>query len=86
MHPGLARLLATPGSQVLLTTLERYLDQAGNAHATAARLRLHRTTLYYRLQRIEELAGTDLKDGDERLCLHLGLKLARLTGQHRPEE
>ncbi|MEW2476733.1 MULTISPECIES: PucR family transcriptional regulator [Micromonospora] len=86
VHPGLARLLATPGSQVLLTTLERYLDQAGNAHATAARLRLHRTTLYYRLQRIEELADTDLKDGDERLCLHLGLKLARLTGQHRPEE
>ncbi|RIV41515.1 PucR family transcriptional regulator [Micromonospora radicis] len=86
VHPGLARLLAAPGSQVLLATLERYLDQAGNAHATAAELRLHRTTLYYRLQRIEEIAGTDLKSGDERLCLHLGLKLARLTGQHRPDE
>ncbi|PZG24144.1 CdaR family transcriptional regulator [Micromonospora craterilacus] len=85
VHPGLARLLPVPGNQALLATLERYLDLAGNAHATAAELRLHRTTLYYRLQRIEELAGTDLKDGAERLCLHLALKLARLTGHHRPE-
>ncbi|NJP30982.1 PucR family transcriptional regulator [Micromonospora thermarum] len=86
VHPGLARLLDGPGNQALLATLERYLDRAGNAHATAAELRLHRTTLYYRLQRIEELAGTDLKDGGERLCLHLALKLARLTGHDRPEE
>ncbi|MER7459847.1 helix-turn-helix domain-containing protein [Micromonospora sp. NPDC126480] len=86
VHPGLARLLGGTGNQALLTTLERYLDLAGNAHATAAELRLHRTTLYYRLQRIEELAGTDLKDGGERLCLHLALKLARLTGRHRAEE
>jgi len=55
-------------------------DSEGNAHATAERLQLHRTTLYYRLQRVEQLAGTDLKDGHERLCLHLALKLARLTG------
>ncbi|WP_432050113.1 PucR family transcriptional regulator [Verrucosispora sp. NA02020] len=86
VHPGLARLVSTPGHRTLLTTLERYLDRAGNAHATAADLRLHRTTLYYRLQRIEELAGTDLKDGGERLCLHLALKLARLAERHSGEE
>jgi hypothetical protein len=28
---------------------------------------------------VEALAGTNLKDGNERLCLHLALKLARLT-------
>lgn len=80
VHPGLEGLLRDAANQVLLETLEAYLDLAGNAHATAERLRLHRTTLYYRLQRIEQLAGTDLKDGNERLCLHLALKLARLTG------
>ncbi|HEX2773527.1 MAG TPA: helix-turn-helix domain-containing protein, partial [Micromonosporaceae bacterium] len=85
VHPGLERLLRDRANPVLLQTLERYLDLAGNAHATAQQLRLHRTTLYYRLQRIEELAGTDLKDGNERLCLHLALKLARLNGQYRPE-
>ena len=47
-------------------------------------MRLHRTSLYYRLQRVEELAGTDLKDGGERLALHLSLKLARLAGSYKP--
>ncbi|WP_328415749.1 helix-turn-helix domain-containing protein [Micromonospora sp. NBC_00389] len=86
VHPGLERLLQEQPNPVLLQTLERYLDLAGNAHATAKQLRLHRTTLYYRLQRIEELADTDLKNGNERLCLHLALKLGRLTGAYRPQE
>ncbi|MEU5940550.1 helix-turn-helix domain-containing protein [Micromonospora sp. NPDC047548] len=85
VHPGLERLLRDETNQVLLETLETYLDLAGNAHATASQLRLHRTTLYYRLQRVEQLADTDLKDGNERLCLHLALKLGRLTGHYRPE-
>jgi hypothetical protein len=84
VHPGLERLLHADANQVLLETLETYLDLAGNAHATAEQLRLHRTTLYYRLQRVEQLAETDLKDGNERLCLHLALKLGRLTGDYRP--
>ncbi|MFD6563633.1 PucR family transcriptional regulator [Micromonospora profundi] len=86
VHPGLQRLLRDQTNPVLLQTLERYLDLAGNAHATAEQLRLHRTTLYYRLRRIEDLADTDLKDGNERLCLHLALKLGRLTGAYQPTE
>jgi hypothetical protein len=85
VHPGLERLLDDSAHMVLLETLEAYLDLAGNIHATAERLRLHRTTLYYRLQRVERLAETDLKDGNERLCLHLALKLGRLNGRYRPE-
>ncbi len=84
IHPGLERLLEDPSLLPLLETIEAYLDLAGNAHATADRMMLHRTSLYYRLQRIEKLAGTDLKDGNERLCLHLALKLARLNGRYRP--
>jgi DNA-binding PucR family transcriptional regulator len=42
-------------------------------------LSIHRTTLYYRLGRITELTGMDLRDGGERLAVHLGLKLARFT-------
>ncbi|MPZ84642.1 MAG: PucR family transcriptional regulator [Actinophytocola sp.] len=81
LHPGLERLLADPANRSLLETLETYLDLAGSVVATARALRLHRTSLYYRLQRVEELAGTDLKSGDERLALHLSLKLARLAGR-----
>lgn len=79
IHPGLARLVGESGTHdALLDTLETYLDLAGGAGATSAALHLHRTTLYYRLQRIEQLAGTDLKDGNERLCLHVAVKLWRL--------
>jgi DNA-binding PucR family transcriptional regulator len=81
LHPGLEKLLRDPSHRSLVETLETYLDLAGNVVATAKALRLHRTSLYYRLQRVEELAGTDLKSGDERLSLHLGLKLARLGGR-----
>jgi hypothetical protein len=75
-HPGARRLREAP---VLARTLETYLDLAGDAAATAARLNLHRTTLYYRLRRIEELTGADLRDGEARLGLHLALKSARFV-------
>ncbi|HEY0641538.1 MAG TPA: helix-turn-helix domain-containing protein [Pseudonocardiaceae bacterium] len=81
LHPGLERLLGEPAHRTLVETLETYLDLAGNVLATARALRLHRTSLYYRLQRVEELADTDLHNGDERLALHLSLKLARLAGR-----
>lgn len=82
VHPGLERLLADPANAPLLETLETYLDLAGNARSAASRLRLHRTSLYYRLQRVEELVGGDLKSGSDRLTLHLALKLARLAGRY----
>ncbi|GAA3657160.1 helix-turn-helix domain-containing protein [Nonomuraea antimicrobica] len=86
LHPGLAELLGDAQYLPLLETLETYLDLAGSAVATSRALRLHRTSLYYRLQRVEELAGTDLKDGGERLALHLSLKLARLSGRYLPRD
>lgn len=82
LHHGLTSLFDSPEAQPLLETLETYLDAAGNAQSTAEILHLHRTSLYYRLQRVEQLASTDLKDGMERLALHLTLKVARLTGRY----
>ncbi|SDM54905.1 PucR family transcriptional regulator [Nonomuraea jiangxiensis] len=86
LHPGLEGLLDDAQYLPLLETLETYLDLAGSAVATSRALRLHRTSLYYRLQRVEELARTDLKDGGERLALHLSLKLARLSGRYLPRD
>ena len=60
-------------------TAAAYLDHAGNVVRAAAELRIHRQTLYYRLQRIEELTGLDLADGRDRLTLHLALTLAPLV-------
>jgi sugar diacid utilization regulator len=80
LHPGLVALLADPANAPLVETLEAYLDLAGDAKATAEALSLHRATLYYRINRIEELTGARLKTGEDRLALHLGLRLARLSG------
>jgi hypothetical protein len=76
-HPGLVPLLE---HRELVRTLDTYLDLAGDAKATAEALGLHRASLYYRLQKVEQIAGVSLKSGEDRLALHLGLKLLRLAG------
>ena len=77
---GVARLLADPAAAALLPTLSTFLDCAGEAQRTAARLRIHRTTLYYRLSRIEQISGLSLRDGRDRLLAHLALRLHHLYG------
>ena len=41
---------------------------------------IHRSTLYYRLDRIRELTGRDLRDGRTRRELHTGIRIAQLAG------
>lgn len=77
---ALRRLLADGDAGRLLGTLECYLDHGGDARAAAAELFIHRSSLYGRLHRIEEAAGVDLGSGEQRLELHLGLRLLRLAG------
>ncbi len=77
---ALERLLASAEAATLVPTLERYLDLGGDARAAAEALFVHRSSLYGRLHRIEELAGVDLHSGEDRLELHLGLRLWRLGG------
>jgi hypothetical protein len=77
-HPDpLAALDASPSGPMLLETLEAYLDLAGDVRATAARLRLHRSSLYYRLERLAAVLARDLGDGLVRLELHLAVKQRR---------
>lgn len=83
-HRGLEALFAADGRGSLVETLECYLDNGGDIKATAGQLALHRTSLYYRLERIEELAAVDVRSGEDRLALHLGLRLARLRGTYPP--
>lgn len=80
---GLSALLDHADSEVLTTTLECYLDRGGDAQATSAELFVHRTSLYGRLRRIEAITGLELRDGDDRLALHLGLRMLRLAGRLR---
>jgi hypothetical protein len=77
IDPRVAELLADEG---LAVTAESFLDLAGDVQKTAAKLFVHRTTLYQRLDRIAALYRLDLRhSGDHRLITHLGLKLARVA-------
>jgi hypothetical protein len=80
LHPALARLSSQSETELLLETLETYLDSGCNAQQTSLLLNLHRTSLYHRIRRIEEIAGVDLHEGVQRTALHLAVKTARLSG------
>jgi sugar diacid utilization regulator len=76
----MARLLRLPDASWLVETLEVYLEAATDVTATASQLHIHRSSLYHRLRRIEEITAMDLRRGDDRLSLHLGLRLWRMAG------
>jgi sugar diacid utilization regulator len=80
LHPGLLELFREADAKLMVETLECYFDNGCDAKQTATRLRLHRASLYYRLHKIERTTQLSLRNGDDRLALHLGLKLARLGG------
>ena len=42
---------------------------------TAKELFIHRNTLIYRIDKIQNILGRDLKDAEERLLLQLGLRI-----------
>lgn len=58
----------------LVRTLDSYLEHGGALAEAAAALNVHRNTLLYRIGRIEEITGMDLKDTTQRLNLHVALK------------
>lgn len=62
----------------LIHTLTGFFAANGNLAKAAADLDVHRNTLIYRLERISELTGLDLDDADNRLILHLALKIQRV--------
>ncbi|WP_127945541.1 PucR family transcriptional regulator [Rhodococcus spongiicola] len=75
---NLRRLLENDSHGVLGETLTLYLASGGSIPVTAQRLRLHRTSLYYRLNQIETQLEMSLHDGEVRQLLHLGLKAMEL--------
>jgi hypothetical protein len=79
---GITALL-TERTGMYAATIRAYLDCGANAPKTAALLHIHRTTLYWRLARVADVLAVDLSQGDDRLKLHLALKLAELTQPRR---
>lgn len=62
----------------LIKTLEAFFTCHGNLSQTAEMLIVHRNTLLYRMNRINEIAQVDLERPEIRLALHLALTIRRL--------
>ncbi len=62
----------------LIRTLSGFFEANGNLAEASKMLDVHRNTLVYRLGRISELTGLDLEKADNRLILHLALKVQRV--------
>jgi len=75
VHPG-AEVLARQARPDLMITARTVLDHGGDIARAAAQLHIHRTTLYYRIERIEALTGVNLKTSPQRDDLHMALRLA----------
>ncbi|MBX5436567.1 MAG: helix-turn-helix domain-containing protein [Alicyclobacillaceae bacterium] len=63
----------------LVETLRTFLRHHGNLSAAAAELYIHRTTLQYRLRRIESMLGRSLDAPDTRFELQLAIILSDLS-------
>jgi len=68
----------------LVKTLATLFQCHGNLTRAAEALSLHRNSLLYRIQRIEEISGHDLEDPETRLSLQVALKIRQLQEAERP--
>jgi purine catabolism regulator len=62
----------------LLRSLEAFIEQNGQWEKAARQLYCHRHTLRYRIKRIEDLTGRDLKSARDRIELWLALRAREL--------
>jgi sugar diacid utilization regulator len=62
-----------------LTTLETFFQLDCNVSETAKRLYIHRNTLLYRLDKIKQESGLDVKSFRDAVLMQLGLLLYKLT-------
>ncbi|MEW9700487.1 PucR family transcriptional regulator [Paenibacillus sp. SI8] len=62
----------------LLRTLKVYLDHDGSKQIAAQQLFIVRQSLYYRLEKIEELLGADYMSPEKRLALQVAIRAYQL--------
>lgn len=75
MHPAVLRLkqIDRETGSAYLKTLQALFENQYSQVGAAVSLGIHRTTLFYRLQKIEELTGIHLSDAEEMLHIQMSL-------------
>ena len=78
----LGAVLALPDDdrRVLLETAQTWLLAAGSTSAAAEQLFIHRNTVRYRLQRLEDLTGRNLAQPLDAAEVHIALEAVRILG------
>ena len=61
----------------LIKTLNMYLQCNGLKRETAEKLFIVRQTLYHRLEKIEQIIGSDFMKYENRICLEIMLLMTR---------
>ncbi len=76
-HPGVLRILEHDKAHgtSFYQTLQCFLDNALNSTLTSESLHVHRNTLLYRLDKIKQLTGIDLDDGETVFRLQFSMKI-----------
>lgn len=82
LHPAIPEIIRYDKDHRtnLLETLSVHLQFGDNPTLVAARLFIHRNTLFYRLSKIRELFNLDLSSGNERMWLLLSLGFLQIIG------
>ncbi|WP_053366515.1 PucR family transcriptional regulator [Bacillus sp. FJAT-27245] len=65
-----------------IVTLENFFNNNLNLSETAKAMYVHRNTMIYRIEKIKEILGSDLKNPDELLQLQLALKIFRMLSKN----
>lgn len=65
----------------LLSSLKVYLEADSNVYQAAKEIHVHPNTMNYRLKRISEIGGIDLKDPNQKITVYLDLLLDNLISK-----
>lgn len=82
-HPGLLKLMNYDRTYntLFMMTLYQYLIQNCNQSKTASVLHIQRSTLLYRLKKIEEIMGIMLEQAESLLQLNISFKILKWIGE-----
>lgn len=66
----------------LLKTLESYFKNNGNLKQVSKDLYTHYNTVIYRIQKIQEILGINLKDAKDRLNVEVALQICKILNKN----
>ncbi|PYG90314.1 purine catabolism regulator [Ruminiclostridium sufflavum DSM 19573] len=77
------KILKPVTNKELLSTLNTYYECNASIEKTADSLYVHKNTIKYRLERIHEITGLDIKDNNDNFKLHLAVLIDKINRNNK---